>query len=31
MSADTLETLFREFCLPTMAARFADMIPQLLT
>ena len=26
MSADTLERLFREFCLPTMAARFADMI-----
>jgi hypothetical protein len=26
MSADTLEMLFREFCLPTMAARFADMI-----
>src|ERR1035437_3070073 len=26
MSADTLERLFREFCLPTMAARFADMM-----
>ena len=26
MSADTLEMLFREFCLPTMAARFAEMI-----
>jgi len=26
MSADTLEMLFREFCLPTMAARFADLI-----
>ena len=26
LSADTLEMLFREFCLPTMAARFADMI-----
>src|ERR1035438_7462872 len=26
MSADTLERLFREFCLPTMAARFADML-----
>jgi DNA replication protein DnaC len=26
MSADTLEMLFREFCLPTMAARFAEMM-----
>jgi DNA replication protein DnaC len=26
MSADTLEMMFREFRLPTMAARFADMI-----
>ena len=26
MSADTLEMLFREFCLPTMAARFTDMV-----
>ena len=26
MSADTLEMLFREFCLPTMAARCAEMM-----
>jgi len=26
MSADTLEMMFREFCLPTMAARFAEMM-----
>ena len=26
MSADSLEMLFREFCLPTMAARFAEMM-----
>src|SRR6266436_4457726 len=26
MSADTLEIMFREFCLPTMAARFAEMM-----
>jgi DNA replication protein DnaC len=26
MSADTLERMFREFCLPTMAARFAEMM-----
>jgi len=26
MSADSLEMLFREFCLPTMAARFGEMI-----
>jgi hypothetical protein len=26
MSADTLEMLFRQFCLTTMAARFAEMI-----
>ena len=26
MSADTLEMLFREFCLPTMASRFVEMI-----
>ena len=26
MSTDTLEMLFREFCLPTMAARFAEMM-----
>jgi DNA replication protein DnaC len=26
MSADTLEMMFREFCLPTMAARFAEML-----
>ena len=26
MAADTLEMLFREFCLPTMAARCAEML-----
>ena len=26
MSADSLEMLFREFCLPTMAARFGEMM-----
>jgi DNA replication protein DnaC len=26
MSADTLEMMFREFCLPTMAAQFAQML-----
>ena len=26
MSADPLEMMFREFCLPTMAARFAEMM-----
>jgi len=26
MSADTLEMLFREFCLPTMAARCGEMM-----
>ena len=26
MSADTLEMMFREFCLPTMAARFVEMM-----
>ena len=26
MSADSLELLFREFCLPTMAASFGEMI-----
>lgn len=26
MSADTLEMMFREFCLPTFAARFAEMM-----
>ena len=26
MSADTLEMMFREFCLPTMAARWAEML-----
>ena len=28
MSADTLEMLLREFCLPTMAARCAEMMPE---
>ncbi len=26
MSSDPLEMMFREFCLPTMAARFAEMM-----
>ena len=26
MSADTLEMMFREFCLPTMATRWAELL-----